>query len=74
MIDLLLALVLPFILMWVVTRVAFSIVGALIVTVMILVFALQFHERSYLEIGLALASLTFGWIQSKKLLRKKPGM
>lgn len=74
MVDFLLALLLPFTLMLVVTRVAFNIYGALIVTLMVLLFGLNFHEKSIIVNLIAIASLILGFIQSRKLLKKKPGM
>ncbi|WP_026672324.1 DUF2198 family protein [Alkalihalobacterium bogoriense] len=74
MVDVIVALVLPFIIMVLVTRVAFSLIGAFIVTFMIMFVAVRIHEQTFFVIALACLSLYFGWMAAKKLLRKKPGM
>ncbi|WP_078555770.1 DUF2198 family protein [Bacillus alkalicellulosilyticus] len=74
MLDLILALILPFIIMVVVTRVAFSVIGAVIVSVMIMIFGIGVHEQSFLVIALALVSTVAGWFAAQKVLKKKPGM
>ena len=69
MVDFVLALVLPFILMIIGIRVAYSIIGAFVVTLMILIFGLQFYEKSWIVILIAVLSLVAGWIYANK---KKP--
>ncbi|WP_332629906.1 DUF2198 family protein [Halalkalibacter flavus] len=74
MLDLVLALVIPFLLMIVVTRVTFSILGACIVTWMIVLFVLQIHQQSWFVGVLAIISFILGLIVAKKRLAHKQGM
>ncbi|MBU8908662.1 DUF2198 family protein [Desertibacillus haloalkaliphilus] len=74
MIDLLLALLLPFLLMVAVTRVTFSVYGALIVTAMVMLFAFDLYQKSIIVIIISIISLVGGWFAARKLLKKKPGM
>jgi len=74
MIDIILALVLPVLIMLIVTRVAFHLLGALVVTLMIMIAVVRIYERPIYEIVLAAISLVVGYYLSKKLLQKKPGM
>lgn len=74
MIDIILALVLPVLIMLIVTRVAFHLLGALVVTLMIMIAVVRIYERPIYEIVLAATSLVVGYYLSKKLLQKKPGM
>ncbi|MCL7746675.1 DUF2198 family protein [Halalkalibacter alkaliphilus] len=74
MLDLVLALVIPFLLMIVVTRVTFSILGACIVTWMIVLFVLQIHQQSWFVGVLAIISFIVGLIVAKKRLTHKQGM
>lgn len=74
MIDIILALVLPVLIMLIVTRVAFHLLGALVVTLMIMIAVVRIYERPIYEIVLAVISLVVGYYLSKKLLQKKPGM
>ncbi|HHY21922.1 MAG TPA: DUF2198 family protein [Bacilli bacterium] len=69
-----LALVLPVLIMLIVTRVAFHLLGALVVTLMIMIAVVRIYERPIYEIVLAAISLVVGYYLSKKLLQKKPGM
>lgn len=57
-----------------VTRVTFHLLGALIVTFMILFVAFELHEKPWYVIGLAILSLVIGWIGARRVLNKKPGM
>jgi general stress protein CsbA len=74
MMDFVLALVIPFVTMIVVTRVTFSIVGACIVTWMIILFVLQVHQQSWGVWVLAIISFILGFNLAKKRLKRKPGM
>ncbi|GAE31575.1 DUF2198 family protein [Alkalihalobacillus hemicellulosilyticus] len=71
--DVLFVLVVPFLLMVIVTRVTFSLVGATIVTLMI-AFVLGVHEQPFWLIGLAIGSFVVGLLVAKKVLKRKPGM
>lgn len=74
MIDIALALVLPILIMLIVTRVAFHLLGALVVTLMIMIGVVRIYERPIYEIVLAVISIVLGYYFAKKLLLKKPGM
>ncbi|KHF41269.1 DUF2198 family protein [Halalkalibacter okhensis] len=74
MLDLVLALVIPFLLMIVVTRVTFSLLGACIVTWMIVLFVLQVHQQSWFVGVLAIISFIVGLIIARKRLKLKQGM
>ncbi|ARK32061.1 DUF2198 family protein [Halalkalibacter krulwichiae] len=74
MTDLVLALVVPFLLMVVVTRVTFSIVGACIVTLMVCWVVLPVSEQPWTVGVITLLSFVLGLIIAKKRLKKKPGM
>ena len=68
-IDFLLALLLPFILMVGTTRLVFNRYGALLVTLMILIFGLHLYEKAFYFIILALLSLALGWRQSRRIVK-----
>lgn len=74
MIDIVLALVIPFLLMIVVTRVTFSLVGACIVTWMVMFFVLMVHQQSWFIGVMALLSFVGGLVVARKRLKRKPGM
>ena len=74
MIDIVLALVIPFLLMIVVTRVTFSLIGACIVTWMVAFFVLTIHQQSWLIGIIALLSFVGGLVVARKRLKRKPGM
>ena len=74
MLDIWLAVVLPFLLMVGGTRVTFSVLGASIVTCMVLLFALQFYEKPWYVIVIALISFTLGFVMARSVLKRKPGM
>ncbi|WP_332695388.1 DUF2198 family protein [Halalkalibacter lacteus] len=74
MMDFVLALVIPFLLMIVVTRVTFSLIGACIVTWMIGLFVLGFHQQSWIVGMIAFISFAVGLAIARKRLQKKPGM
>ncbi|WP_413378430.1 DUF2198 family protein [Alkalihalobacillus sp. 1P02AB] len=67
-------LIAPLLLMVILTRVSFSLVGATIVTWMILIFAMKVHEMPWYLILLSIVSYIVGLSLSQKVLRKKPGM
>ncbi|WP_216831233.1 DUF2198 family protein [Alkalihalobacterium elongatum] len=60
MLQFFLAIGLPFLLMVVGTRISYSVIGALIVTLMIMIFAVQIHLMSWLAITFAIVSLIAG--------------
>ncbi|TWI59978.1 DUF2198 family protein [Halalkalibacter nanhaiisediminis] len=74
MMDIALALVIPFLLMIVVTRVTFSLIGACIVTWMVAFFVLGIHEQSWMVGVVALLSFAGGLVVARKRLQRKPGM
>ncbi|MFC0469924.1 DUF2198 family protein [Halalkalibacter kiskunsagensis] len=74
MMDVVLALVIPFLLMIVVTRVTFSLIGAWIVTWMIGLFVLGLHQQSWVVGIIAFISFAIGLAVARKRLMKKPGM
>ncbi len=74
MMDIVLALVIPFLLMIVVTRVTFSLIGACIVTWMVAIFVLAIHEQSWLVGLIAFLSFVGGLLVARKRLKHKPGM
>lgn len=74
MVHVILAAILPIVIMLVVTRIAFHLIGAAIVTAMIMIAVVGIHERPLYEIVVAVASLVVGYYFSTKLLKKKPGM
>ncbi|GAE27132.1 hypothetical protein JCM9140_3249 [Halalkalibacter wakoensis JCM 9140] len=74
MLDVALAVVIPFLLMIVVTRVTFSIMGACIVTWMIALFVLQIHQQFWVIWLLAILSFIAGLIVARKRLAHKQGM
>ncbi|MDT8858749.1 CsbA family protein [Alkalihalobacillus sp. MEB130] len=74
MMDIVLAVVIPFILMIVVTRVTFSLLGACIVTWMIVLFVLQIHQQSWYVWILTIISFLLGLWIAKKRLQHKQGM
>ncbi|WP_100405429.1 DUF2198 family protein [Bacillus solitudinis] len=69
-----LALFLPFLLMVVITRVTFSLIGASIVTWMVLIFATGVHEKSWILIVITVLSFAIGLMISNRRLRVKQGM
>ncbi|MCK0472982.1 DUF2198 family protein [Halalkalibacter sp. APA_J-10(15)] len=71
--DILFILVVPFLVMVIVTRVTFSLVGATIVTLMI-AFVLGVHVQPFWVIGIAIGSFVVGLLVAKKVLERKPGM
>ncbi|MBP3949998.1 DUF2198 family protein [Bacillus suaedae] len=74
MLELLLAFVIPFLAMIIVTRVTFSVFGGVIVTCMIAIFVLNVHMQSWFHVVLAVVSLVLGVFVARKQLRRKPGM
>ncbi|BAB07316.1 DUF2198 family protein [Halalkalibacterium halodurans] len=74
MMDVFLALVLPILLMVGVTRVTFHLLGATIVSFMVLFAWFRLHEKPWYVIAIALISLLAGWHFGKRVLKKKPGM
>ncbi|NEU30201.1 DUF2198 family protein [bacterium LRH843] len=72
--EVLLALIIPFLLMIVVTRIAFSLVGACIVTWMVGLFVLSFHEKPWFIGVIAILSFAAGLAIARKRLKHKPGM
>ena len=72
MADIVLALIIPFLLMVVVTRVAFSVIGASIVTWMVCLVVLP--VQSWIVGIIAFISFVIGFFVSKERLKKKPGM
>ncbi len=73
MIEFILALVVPFLVMVIVTRIAFSLVGATIVTWMVSLFAFSFHEDALTAIA-AIISFVGGFLLARKRLQQRPGM
>ncbi|WP_227937291.1 DUF2198 family protein [Alkalihalobacillus deserti] len=72
MTDLVLALIIPFLLMVMVTRVTFSIVGACIVTWMVCLVVLP--VESWIGGIIAFISFIIGFFVAKNRLKKTPGM
>lgn len=70
MVDVLIALVVPAVLMKIGTRVA-GFTGALIVTLMILIFALQIHEKSWPALIAAAISIGVGIYLSQRTRRPR---
>ncbi|KGA95661.1 hypothetical protein AJ85_17305 [Alkalihalobacillus alcalophilus ATCC 27647 = CGMCC 1.3604] len=69
-----LVLIAPLLLTIILTRVSFSLVGATIVTWMILIFAVRVHEMPWYLLLISIVSYIIGLLLSQKVLRKKPGM
>lgn len=71
--DILLALAVPFLVMVIVTRITFSLIGATIVTAMLL-FVIGTHEEPVWIMFLTIGSFIGGFIVAKKNLKQKQGM
>ncbi|GAE33072.1 DUF2198 family protein [Halalkalibacter akibai] len=73
MTDIVLALIVPFLIMVVTTRVTFSLLGACIVTWMVSLVVLPVQQQPWI-IGIMIISFIAGLLVSRKRLKKKPGM
>lgn len=74
MMDIMLALILPFFIMIIITRITFSLIGACIVTWMLSIFVFSFHNESMFVIACALLSFIAGFYVARKRLTHNPGM
>ncbi|WP_088104252.1 DUF2198 family protein [Halalkalibacter urbisdiaboli] len=74
MMDVWLAMVLPFLLMVVITRVVFSLLGASIVTWMVMLFALGIYEKPWYIMAIGLLSFGIGVYIARNILKRKPGI
>lgn len=74
MIDVGLAFFAPFLLMVVVTRITFSLLGACIVTFMVLFVVLDSHAQPWPIMILTLLSFAGGFAVAKKRLKRIQGM
>ncbi|MFV8826511.1 DUF2198 family protein [Alkalihalobacterium sp. APHAB7] len=72
MLNFFLAIGLPVLLMVGGTRITYSVIGSLIVTIMIMVFAVQVHHMNWLGMTLAVISLLAG-IRIALNMRKRSG-
>ncbi|OLO38125.1 hypothetical protein BTR23_12080 [Alkalihalophilus pseudofirmus] len=72
MVNIFLAIGLPVLLMVVGTRIAYSVIGAMIVTLMIMIFAVQIHHMSSIPITLAIISFLAG-LRISMQMRKRSG-
>ncbi|MCT8140179.1 DUF2198 family protein [Anaerobacillus sp. CMMVII] len=74
MLTILLALTLPFIMMLFFTRVSYSKIGALMVTLMIVIFAFDGLHQSWPVIITGAISIVVGYIVSLRIQRKNKGV
>ncbi|MCM3491718.1 DUF2198 family protein [Alkalihalophilus marmarensis] len=72
--EILLALFAPFLLMVITTRVTFSLVGASIVTWMVILSVISVYDKPWWLLLLAIPSFAAGVLIAKKVLIKRPGM
>lgn len=74
MLTILLALILPFLMMLFFTKVSYSKIGALIVTLMVLIFALDGLQQTPVAIFAAVASIVIGFIVSSHVQKRNRGV
>jgi general stress protein CsbA len=74
MLTVLLALILPFIMMLFFTRVSYSKIGALMVTLMILIFAFNGLKQPILVIIAGVVSCVAGFIMALRIQKKNRGV
>lgn len=74
MLNLILALVLPFVMMLFFTRVSYSKIGALVVTLMVLIFAFDGLNQSVPAMITGAISTVAGFVMSFKIQKKNRGV
>ena len=74
MLTIILALTMPFVMMLFFTRVSYSKVGALLVALMVLVFAFNGLEKPVYIIIIAIFSVVAGYVASMKIEKKNKGV
>ncbi|WP_100374015.1 DUF2198 family protein [Bacillus sp. FJAT-45037] len=74
MVEIILALILPLLLIVVITRVTFSLIGASIVTWMIILSVVVMNDHPWWLILLTIPSFLVGVKVAAKVLEKRPGM
>jgi general stress protein CsbA len=72
--EILLALITPFLLIVITTRVTFSLIGASVVTWMVILSVMSVYDKPWWLLLLAIPSFLVGVWVAKKVLIKRPGM